>query len=139
MGRTERASRPGQGLLKRITAIQQQEGFGLVEVLIATAITATAIVMFLGTISTGSGQVGFIYERITAENLARSQLEYTKSQPYMTAPASYTPITTLPLEFTVTAEASAVTGRNNNIQKIIVTVYRNMEPVLVIEDFKVDR
>ena len=138
MVRAQRPSRTSQGLLRRIAAIQQ-EGFGLVEVLIAVAITATAIVMFLTTLSTGSRTVGLMYERTTAENLARSQLEYTKSQPYMTAPASYTTITTLPLEFTVTAEASAVTGRNNNIQKIIVTVYRNMEPVLVIEDFKVNR
>ena len=138
MGRTERASRPGQGLLRRIAAIQQ-EGFGLVEVLIAVAITATAIVMFLTTLSTGSRTVGLMYERTTAENLARSQLEYTTSQDYMPTPASYDTTAPIPPGFAVSAEASPVADRDGNIQKITVTVYRNGKSILSMEKFKVNR
>ena len=138
MGRTEKPSRTGQGPLRRIAAIQQ-EGFGLVEVLVALAIVATAVIMFLTTLSTGSRTVALMYERTTAENLARSQLEYTKSQDFIIAPASYDTITSLPTDFTVSAQASAVEDRDDNVQKITVTVYRNGESTLVLEDFKVDR
>ena len=128
-----------KGLLRRITAIQQQEGFGLVEVLVAVAIVATAVIMFLSSLSTGSRTVGLMYERTTAENLARSQLEYTKSQDYIPAPVSYDTIVSLPSGFTVSAQDSPVTDRDDNIQKITVTVYRDGEPILFMEDFKVNR
>lgn len=128
-----------KGLLRRITAIQQQEGFGLVEVLVTLTIMATAIIMFLSSLSTGSRTVGLMYERTTAENLARSQLEYTKSQDYIPAPVSYDTIVSLPSGFTVSAQASPVTDRDDNIQKITVTVYRDGESILFMEDFKVNR
>lgn len=139
MGRTERASRTNQGLLRRITVVQQQEGFGLVEVLVAVSIVATAVIMFLTTLSTGSRTVGLMYERTTAESLVRSQLEYTKSQDYIPAPASYDTIVPIPSGFTVSAQASPVTDRGDNIQKITVTVYRDGESTLFMEDFKVNR
>ena len=128
-----------QALLRRIAAIRNQEGMALVEVLVAVAITGGVVVMLLSSLSTGSGAVGIMYERTTAENLARSQLEYTKSQEYLLAPSSYDTIVSLPPDFTVSAEASAVTDRDDNIQKITVRVYRDGEPVLVKEDFKVNR
>ena len=126
-------------LLRRTTPLHHQEGISLVEVLVAVAITGSAIIMLLSSLSTGSKAVGILYERVIAEDLARSQLEYTKSQSYLVAPASYAIITPLPHDFTVYANALAVTGRNNNIQKIVVTVYRNNKPLLVKEDFKVNR
>ena len=128
-----------KGLLRRITAIQQQEGFGLVEVLVALAIVATAVIMFLSSLPTGSRTVGLMYERTTAENLARSQLEYTKSQDYIPAPVSYDTIVSLPSGFTVSAQASPVTDRDDNIQKITVNVCRDGESILFMEDFKVNR
>ncbi len=139
MGRTERPSSTSQGLLRRIAAIRQQEGFGLVEVLVALAIVATAVIMFLTALSTGSGTVGLMYERTTAENLARSQLEYTASQDYIPAPSSYDTVVSVPSTFTVSAEASPVADRDGNIQKITVTVYRDGEPILSMESFKVNR
>jgi type II secretory pathway pseudopilin PulG len=126
-------------LLKRRAAIGREEGIGLVEVLVALSIMGSAVVMFLSSLSTGSKAVGSIYERTTAANVARSQLEYTKSQDYTVAPASYDNIASLPPGFTVSAEASAIADKDNNIQRITVTVYRDGEPVFVKEDYKVNR
>lgn len=126
-------------LLRRLTLIRRENGASLAEVLIALAIAGTIVVLFLSSLSTGARAVGVIYEHTTAENLARSQLEYTKSQDYVTAPADYDSIPSLPPGFTVSAEASAVTDRDDNIQKITVTVYRDEKTVLIMEDFKVNR
>ena len=128
-----------QGLLRQIAAIRREKGISLAEVLVALAIVATAVVMFLSTLLTGSKTVGLIYERTTAENLARSQLEYTKSQDYIPAPSSYDTIMSLPSGFTVSAQASAIAGRDDDIQKITVTVYRGGKSILLIGDFKVNR
>lgn len=126
-------------LLKRRSVIGSEKGVSLVEVLVALAITGSAVVMFLSSLSTGSKAVGSIYEKTAAEDVARSQLEYTKSQDYAAAPASYDNIASLPPGFTVSTEASAIADRDNNIQRITVTVYHNGEPVLVKEDYKVNR
>ncbi len=57
-----------------------EEGVGLVETLIAVGILGLALTVLLAAVSTGSLAVSRTEERVAAENLARSQLEYTKSQ-----------------------------------------------------------
>lgn len=116
-----------------------QRGAGLVEVLVALLITGTAVVIFISSLYTGSRTVGIIYERTTAENLARSQLEYVKGQEYAAVPTTYEVLPSMPPDFTISAEASAIEERDENIQKVTVTVYRNGETKLALEDFKVNR
>lgn len=118
---------------------ERQAGFGLVESLVAVAILGTTVFMLLGSLSTGSISVGILQERTTAENLARSQLEYTMSLPYLPAPYSYQIVDYVPSGYSVTAESSAVSGRDINIQKITVTVYREGKRLYSIEGFKVNR
>ena len=62
-----------------------QKGLTLIEVLIALAILAIAAVAFLTALTTGSGALIIADERTTAESLARTQLEYVKSQNYRLA------------------------------------------------------
>ena len=119
--------------------IRQQSGFGLAEALVALAIMMTAVVLFLTSLSTSSKGVGVISERTTAEQIARSQLEYTKSQSYLPAPSSYSVIPSLPSGFTLSARSSSITSRDSNLQKITVTVYRDGKQVLTVEDFKSNR
>lgn len=133
--RSERSSTPTD--LKR-AVMDGQDGVGLVEVLVAVAILGVTLVAFLTAISTGSLGVATTEERVTAENLARSQLEYTKSQAYVTAPASYVTVTP-PAGYAITAEASSIPDSDSAIQKITVTVTRSGETLLTVEDFKVDR
>jgi len=131
--------------VKGVAAIHRQDGSSFVEVLIALAITGSAIVMFLSSLSTGSRAVGILYDQSMAENVARSQLEYTKSQEYVPiAPGkqshqSYALVVSLPPGFTVSAEATETAQGDDNIQKITVTVYHDGKGVMVKEDFKVNR
>jgi len=115
-----------------------QDGVGLVETLIAVAILGVTLVTLLAAISTGSIGVATTEERVTAENLARSQLEYAKSQAYLTAPASYATVTP-PAGYAISAEATSIPEGDSSIQKITVTVTRDGDTLLTVEDFKVDR
>lgn len=122
-----------------LAGFKKQGGFGLVESLVAVAILGTTVFMLLGSLSTGSVSVGILQQEITAENIGRAQLEYTRSLPYVPAPSSYQIVDYVPSGYSVTAESSAVSGRDNNIQKITVTVYREGRRMYTIEGFKVNR
>jgi len=98
-----------------------QTGVGLVETLIAVAITAVAITALLGALSTGSLAVVRTDERVTAENVARAQMEHTKAQEYVAAPASYATISA-PAGYSISADATSVSGRDADIQMITVSV-----------------
>jgi len=115
-----------------------QDGVGLVETLVAVAILGVTLVTLLAAISTGSIGVATTEERVTAENLARSQLEYAKSQSYLTTPASYATVTP-PVGYTLSAEATSIPEGDSSIQKITVTVTRDGDILLIVEDYKVDR
>ena len=59
-------------------------GVTLIEVLIAVAILGLVAVAFLSALATASTAIIIADERTTAESLARSELEYVKSQPFST-------------------------------------------------------
>ena len=123
-------------------AAGSQEGFGLVEVLVAVAILGMTLVALLAALSTGSIGVASKDEQVTAANLARSQLEYTRSQPYAELYETVTPLAgyTVSVQADSVPEATSVPGADpSTIQKITVTVTRNGETLLTVEDFKVDR
>jgi Tfp pilus assembly protein PilV len=125
--------------LPRRAALGGEHGIGLVEALISVAILGLALTALLSAVSTGSMAVSRTDERVTAENLARSQLEYTKSQPYQALPASYATVTPSPDDYGVTVTAEPVPGGDDSIEKITVTVTRNGKDLLVVEDYKVER
>ena len=126
-------------LAKGRFVLSSEKGASLVEALIAVAIVAIAVIPFLAAFSTGSLAVGKADRQVTAENLGRSQMEYTKSQSYAVAPASYDIITPLPASYSVSSDATAVSGRDANIQKITVTVQHDGKVLVVLEDFKLNR
>lgn len=128
-----------QRMWMRRIAVSDERGVGLVESLIAVAIVGIALTALVATLSTGSIAVQRTDKRVTAENLTRAQLEYTKGQTYRVAPASYDIMTPLPAGYSMSAEASSISGADADIQKITVTVSYNGNTVLVMEDFKTDR
>ena len=109
------------------------------EALIAVGILGLALTALLSALSTGSMAISRTEERVAAENLARSQLEYTKSQPYQALPVSYATVTPYPDDYAVAVTADVAPGGDSSIEKITVTVTRNGEELLVAEDYKVDR
>lgn len=124
--------------VRAVVAAEGQQGVGLVETLIAVAVLAITMVTLLTAISTGSIGVATTEERVTAENLARWQLEYTKSQAYQAAPTSYETVTP-PAGYTVSATASSIPDADSSIQKITIIVTRGAETLVTVEDYKVDR
>jgi Tfp pilus assembly protein PilV len=113
-------------------------GAGLIEVLVAIGITGIAVVGLLAAVSTGSLGVSTTDERVSAENLARSQLELTKSEPFDAVPATY-PTIAPPSGYAIDVTAQDVTGGDSAIQLLTVTVSRGSETLTVLEGYKVDR
>jgi len=68
----------------------RSRGFTLIEVLVALALFGIIAIVFAGGLGTASRAVFTADIRVTAESLARSQMEYVKSQPlYHAAPWCY--------------------------------------------------
>ncbi len=116
-----------------------ERGATLVESLIAAAIVGILLTALLAALSTGSIAARRTDRRVTAENLGRAQLEYTKGQAYSPAPASYDAITPLPTDYSISAQASSISGRDADIQRVAVTVNYDGDTVYIMEGFKMKR
>ena len=125
--------------------MKNEKGFSLIEMLVAIALLgliATALITGLATASRG---LLIADERETAINLAESQMENVKEQPYS---AVYNPISTPP-HYSVNCTAvpiNPVTHEPFNdeeddlgLQLITVTIKHNDKEVITLEGYKVDR
>lgn len=72
-----------------IKQLRKQRGFGLVEVIIALGLLGIIGIAFLSALATSSNAIIISDKRATAESLARSEMEYVKSQEYSSALWSY--------------------------------------------------
>jgi len=126
------------GLARIINRAQDQSGLGLVETLVAVAILGTSVVAFVVALSTGSIAVGQQDEEVVTQGLAQTQLEYTKSYPYDAGASTY-PTVTAPEDYTISVGVSSVPSTDDDIQKITVTILRDGETILTVEDYKVNR
>jgi type II secretory pathway pseudopilin PulG len=70
--------------------MRSEKGYSLLEVFIAIALMGLVSVTFLGAIYTASKAVSIADERAAAESLARTEMEYIRSQLYSAAPWDYT-------------------------------------------------
>ena len=66
-----------------IKRLRKQRGFGLIEVIIALGLLGIIGIAFLGTLANASSAIILSDGRTTAESLARSEMEYIKSQDYI--------------------------------------------------------
>ena len=129
-----------------------QRGFHVIESLVAIAILGTTIITLVMALSTGTIAVGECNQEVVAQNLARTQLEYTKSYPYNAEATTYSyvdsydevynlnPIT-LPEGYAISVGVSPILEppADSNIQNITVTVARDGEDILTIEGYKANR
>lgn len=135
----------------KLAAFADERGVGLVEVLVSVAIIAIVFTIFLSALATGGLGVSVVHERVTAENLARSQLECIKDHPYITGaiPISYTTVCTVtePSSYPIDVSLSYWDSSNftsnpsddSGMQWITVTVFYDGEPTFTMEEYKVDR
>lgn len=135
----------------RLAAFADERGTGLVEVLVAVGVVAIVLTVFLSALSTGGIGVSVVHERVTAENLARSQLECIKDHPYITGaiPISYTTVCTVTgsssydIDFNISywdsSNFTSTPSADSGMQFITVTVFYDGEPTFTMEDYKVNR
>jgi type II secretory pathway pseudopilin PulG len=117
---------------------QGQRGLGLVETLVAVAILGTSVVAFVAALSAGSIAVGEQDKEVVAQSLAQTQLEYTKSYPYDPEATTY-PIVDTPEDYVIAVNVASIPDTDADIQKITVTISRESENLITVEDYKVNR
>jgi len=110
------------------------------EALVGVVLLSTVLTAAVVGLSAGSRGMAIVQERVTAQNIARSQLEYTMDEAsdsavYCTTPCIYTSTGGLPPGYTVISQALDYNG-DPNVQKIVVTVYRDGQVVASMEGIK---
>ncbi|MDA1215512.1 MAG: hypothetical protein O2812_01380 [Chloroflexi bacterium] len=120
--------------------LQGQRGGVLLEALIAVTLLSSVLTMAVQSSATGSRAVSTVHELNTAQNIARSQLEYALNEAYCAPPCSYTSIA-VPTGFSVTAEAEVFPGGDANIEYVQVTVSSAVtaEELIQIQGVKANR
>jgi len=125
--------------LKQLLArMNNQQGFGLAETLVAVAVLGTAVVAFVVSLSTGSLAVSEENDETVAQTLAQTQMEYTKNYTFNSGAATY-PVVATPSGYSITVGVSAVSGTDANMQKITVTILQNGATTFLLSDYKVNR
>jgi type II secretory pathway pseudopilin PulG len=118
--------------------IRGERGLGLVESLAAVAVLGAAVVAFVVALSTGSIAVRESDQEAVAQSLVRSQLECIKNYPYNPAATTYPKIAEAE-GYNISIEVSPIPDTDTNIQKVTVTISRDGEEILTVEDYKVNR
>lgn len=112
-----------------------EKGLSLIETIAAVALLGLIGASFLGGLATTSTARVTADERASAKILAETIMENVKKQVYST---SYS--FTIPDEYDgYTATIDADAERNNNIQKITVTIHHRDNDVITLESYKVNR
>jgi type II secretory pathway pseudopilin PulG len=136
------------------TVFTDEKGTSLVELLVSLAIIAIIFTTLLSALSTASFGSAEVRERVTAENLARAQLECIQDHPYIigASPISYTTVCTVTTTSTPSYHTHITSisywdwsnftsdpEDDGGMQWITVTVSHNGEPIFTIADYKVDQ
>lgn len=122
----------------RFRIIKGQRGISLIETVIALSILGFIGVAFLSAYYSGFLGTGKVDEFVTAESLARSQMEDIKSLAYQD---SYEVTVTCPTEFAVAIDVEDVTPDTNpsppnTLQMVTVTILRQGRVLLELESYK---
>ena len=120
--------------------VGDERGFGLVETLAAVAILGVAVVALVLGLSTGLITVREGNQELVAQSLAQTQLEYVKNYPYDPAVTTYPTVDVdTPEGYSIGVEAGSIPDADTDIQRITVTISRDGEAILTVEDYKVNR
>ncbi len=142
------SSRAKQGCLV-MKVRNSQKGFLLIEILVGLALMGIIAAGFINGLSTTFTGVTVSQERVTAESLAKSQIEYIKIQDYIPV-AEYDPVTKcyelidIPADLVAAGYTVEITSLEPHpisdvieLQSITVAVKRNGEGKMSIEVYRV--
>ena len=133
------------------TVFANERGESLVEVLVSVAIMSIVLTTFLSALATGSFATRVVHERVTAENLARAQLECIQDLPYVpgaypityTTACAATQLSAYPVELSISYWLSPTFTSDplddNDMQWITVTISHNGETLFTIANYKVNQ
>lgn len=115
-------------------------GVTLIETLVALAILGITVIVILNSAAAALKGAMLTQERVTVESLAKCQLEYIKAQPYSATGENYMMSVPAKLQeqgysIAPISVVESVTG----LQKVTVTVKRNDQTLLRVQDYKVNR
>jgi type II secretory pathway pseudopilin PulG len=117
---------------------KNEKGFMLIETLVSMALLSTVGVAVLSALSASSIALRVNDEQFTARKLAEIQMQGVRKSDFA---LTYSP-SSIPSDYsgyTVSIDAFPVTLRDENIQKIVVTVNHESRQVFSMEDMKVNR
>jgi len=124
-----------------------QRGFSLVEILAAMALVGVLGTAIPGALSTANRSTMTSTQHTMSESLARSQMDSIQNQPYDSANTTpvYSPISNIPTPYSITTPFATRldpmgdgTSNDDGLQKIVVTVKYNGNPVYTLIDYKVN-
>lgn len=124
--------------LKEKINIRGEQGVSLVEAAVTVVLLGGAVLAMILSISGGALAVQVNDEQVTAQALARTQMEYIKEYPYDPDATTY-PTITAPADYDITVTVGAVPDTTDTIQKITVDIARNEITLLTVENYKEDR
>jgi len=116
-------------------------GVSLIETVVVLAVLGTVAVIFLTGMMISSEAAFITDEQATAENLARSQMEWVQSTGYDAAGYSTAAIPSGKdyIDYSVNVTAQRLHATEDGIQKITVIVSHSGGQVFTLESYKVDR
>jgi len=121
-----------------------EKGFSLIETIVAMGLLGIVSAVFLGSIGTAAKATMINDEQVTAEILARNQIEYIKSCQYDHYATEYlrdpTLLDDIPSGWSMeNPTAEALHGTEDGIQKVTINVQYHGRTMLSAFMYKVDR
>ncbi len=119
--------------------MRSESGMSLIETLVALALLGTIGVGFLSSMGTATKATIVADEQVTAESLARSEIEYIKTSNYQ---SSYLidPALDIPSGWSISDPAvEALHDPDDGIQKVVISVQRNGKDKFSATIYKTDR
>lgn len=127
----------------RSVSISGESGVSLIETAVVLAVLGTIAVTFLTGMMISSNAAFINDEQATAENLARSQMEWAQNASYISDTNQY-PTAPIPgskdyINYSVNITAQPLQTPDDGIQKVTVIVIHSNKQVIALESYKVNR
>ena len=129
-------STSGRVARRLLRVIGDRSGGPLVETVVALSVfvaVGTSVLVGVQAIQNSGGRTE---GKAVAENLARNQMEHIFNLAYQDATSTYATIAGVPSGYAVAAVANSFVSGDLDVQKVVVTVTRGGESLLVLETLR---